>query len=519
MLIWRGITGRHWFLQESFVPRELELEFGSIAARILANRNVDAQYILRGFSLIVKVASDFNVEEAVEEIVRAIRKKERIVIFADGDVDGITGSVFLYSVLKAVGANVNVVLSSRKRGYGLNKELLRKLEGLGSVLITVDNGINSAKELSITKMKTIVIDHHNPPDNLPRAIVISSKLSKSEHIRGLSSAGMVFYVCKALLERLNSEIDLRIYLPLVALGTLADVMPLNALNRRFVVAGMKILNRCLELNVQKIGLIEMLRYMNVKKVGTRDLTYGVIPRLNAPGRLGMPELSFNLLLSKDVLRIKHLINKIENLNRFRKYLTREAFKSAISQVKEGNVIVARLPKDMGPVGGIVASKLASTFSKPAIVLHGEGELLKGSIRAPASIDAFGLIRSLSHSLEQFGGHRNAVGFFIAKKNLDSFLADVESAVSGLSKQYCPFDCELDMKNVSPEVFNQIKSLEPFGEGFPEPVFISKPAHNLKLYFESEVFKPHIFKKDIKVIYSLGESVNSFIVKDVVYGSI
>ncbi|MEN3033898.1 MAG: DHH family phosphoesterase [Aquificaceae bacterium] len=517
MLSFKGISKKTWVLGQNPVSRELELKFGPVAAKVLANRNVNAEYILEGFSLILRAGEVFKVEQAVEEIAKAVISKERIVIFADGDVDGITGCVLLYSVLKALGGRVSVVFSSRKRGYGLNLELLRKLEALGSVLITVDNGITSAKELSLTKMKTIVIDHHNPADSLPRAIVLSSKAYENEEVRGLSSAGMVFYLCRELIRRFNSELDLRSYLPLVALGTVADVMPLSAVNRRFVLAGIKILNKSLELNIQRVGIVEMIRFFGIEKVDMKELSYGIIPRLNAPGRLGRPDMSFRLLVSKDIFDIKNLLKKIENLNRYRKYLTRTALKSAISGLRDGNVLVAWIQKEMGPVGGIVASRLASIFAKPAVVLHEDGELLKGSFRAPG-IDIFSLVKGLSVYLERFGGHKSAVGFSIKRQNLEAFLDSIDSILGTFPQQEFIIDDELDMKMVSKEVFNQIKPLEPFGEGFPEPVFVSKPYFDLKLYFENDFHRRYIRSKDIKVIYSLGKSPGSFIVKDVVYGS-
>ena len=481
-----GLSGRQWVLLSSIVKPEERLValFGSFKAQLLANRNFDERALDVKLKDLLPPDSLPNVYGAVELTADAVKKGKRLVVFGDYDVDGITGTAILYHFLKRAGAKVLPVLPSRKKGYGLTPDLAKKLERYADLLITVDNGTTAVEELSSIKIPVVVLDHHNPKEDLPKALVVNPKLNHSapKELKEISSAGLAFYLIALLNRELSLDVDVREYLWLSCMGTISDVMPLNQLNRIIVYKGIQLLNYYLKGNGDAEGIRLLMKSSGIKdRVSSRDVAFSLAPKLNAPGRVSRPYISLKLLLEKDKEKAERLLSTIERLNEQRKTLTQKALERALVQAQhqlEDSVIIVRLEEWAGGVGGIVAGRLASLFSKPAIVFSVGKEKASASVRGVEGMDVYSTLESLSHLFIKWGGHTSAVGLTIRTRELDLFEKLAKQAFSEV-KIITPslyIDMPLSLEEITPSLVQELNSLEPYGEGFPEPLFLSEPVY-------------------------------------------
>ncbi|MFN4319484.1 MAG: single-stranded-DNA-specific exonuclease RecJ [Aquificaceae bacterium] len=482
----RGLSGKEWVLLSEVIKPDEDLirDFGFFIAQILANRKAVAQTL---DSKLKNLAPPFdipNIQEAVEIIKSFVLQGKRIVLFGDYDVDGITGTAILYDLLKKAGAKVLPVLPTRRKGYGLTPDLIYKLEGYADLLITIDNGTTAIEELSLTKMPTIVLDHHNPDERLPPALIVNPKLSSSKvsELKDISSSGLAFYVAALLRRELDLEVDVREYLHLACLGTVADVMPMNFINRIIVSNGIRLLNYILKGDFPAPGLRLLMERSGIRdKVSSRDIAFSLAPRLNAPGRLHSPYPSLRVLIEKREDKARYLADKIEKFNQERRYLSQVAFETALEQAKhqkEHSLIIVKLEEWAGGVAGIVAGRLANIFSKPAIVLSVGREHSTASVRGIEGMDIYSPLKKLSHFFIKWGGHSSAAGFTIRTDQILDFEreAKVVFAEVPISEGRLYIDMELPLERVGREIYQSLLELEPFGEGFPEPYFLSEPLN-------------------------------------------
>lgn len=509
----KGLSGREWILLSRVLkPHEDDIaKLGYIKAQLLANRGVNYEALDKRLKNLIPPFGIPNIQSAVELIRDHILKGKRIVIFGDYDVDGITGTAILFDILKQAGAKVLPILPSRKKGYGLTKDLVFKLNRYGDLLITIDNGTTAVEELSLATIPTIVFDHHNPGQNLPPSLIVNPKLDQSlpEDLKEISSAGLVFYVASLLKKVLSLDIDVRYYLHLACLGTLADVMPMNHTNRIIVSKGMHLLNYILWGGLPAPGIRELMEKVGIKEeITTRDITFSLVPRLNAPGRIAKPNLALKLLLEKEEKRAKLLVEKIEELNRLRKDLSQMALYNALDQAKnqlDHSIIVVKLEEWAGGVAGIVAGRLSSLFSKPAVVISVGKEYSTASIRGVEGMDIYTPLKKLSSLFIKWGGHSSAAGFTIKTEKIQEFekLAKVLFQEVPSTDKRLYIDMEIPLKEIHEEVGKALKELEPFGEGFPEPSFLSEPLElsivnyrDGRLHLKAGDF--HIFSWDISI---------------------
>jgi len=481
----RGLSGKEWVLLSEVVkPNEdLVRAFGPLKAQILANRNAVVQSL---DSKLKNLAPPFdipNIQEAVEIIKTFVLQGKSIALFGDYDVDGITGTAILYDLLKKAGAKVLPVLPTRRRGYGLTPDLIYKLKGYADLLITIDNGTTAVEELSLAKMPTIVLDHHNPGDRLPPALIVNPKLSspKVSELKEISSSGLAFYVAALLRKELELEVDVRDYLHLACLGTVADVMPMNSINRIIVSNGMKLLNYILKGGFEAPGIRLLMEKSGIREVTSKDIAFSLAPRLNAPGRVSTPYPSLKILLEKKEEKAKLLAEKIERFNQERRQLSQWAFEVSLEQAehqKEHSLIIVKLEERAGGVAGIVAGRLANFFSKPVIVLSVGKEYSTASVRGVEGMDIYTPLKKLSHFFIKWGGHSSAAGFTIRTDQIQDFEKEAKAVFVEvpISEGKLYVDMELPLEKVGQEIYRSLAELEPFGEGFPEPYFLSEPLN-------------------------------------------
>ena len=422
---------------------------------------------------------------AAERIARAIRAGERLVVFGDYDVDGTTSAVILSEVIAALGGEVRTLIADRFHGgYGLSAEALDRCfaEGPG-LLVTCDCGSSDHERIAKAAKKgidVIVVDHHLVPEEaLPAfAFLNPHRPECGFEYKGLCSAGLAFSLGAALRSELETPLDLRAWLDLVAIGTIADVAPLRGDNRRLVRAGLKTLG-----SPNTRPALEALRQAakipKSAQLTARDVAFRFSPRLNAPGRLGIADLTLRFLTATTSKEAWRLLQRVEAQNDERKALANLATEEARAQVLEvyGNtpgagVVVASEAWHRGIVG-IVAARLVDAFGVPAVVIAFDGEQGHGSVRSTGEVDVYGTLARCASSLSAWGGHRAAAGLSLPKGALDSFRALFLEATQGASFAE-PESAKIDVALGGPFRVPSVEDLQrlgPFGEGHPVPRFL------------------------------------------------
>lgn len=419
-----------------------------------------------------------DMQKAVDRIFSAVDQGEKIVVYGDYDVDGITATTIMVSALEVLGAEVDYYVPNRfKDGYGPNVEVYKNLAEQGmQLLITVDNGI-SGKAAIETLMQydvdVIVTDHHELPTELPSALAIVHP-QFPEHpypFTGLSGAGVAFKVASALLDAPADE-----WLDLAALGTVADVMPLTGENRTIVKLGLANLN---EMQRPGIAALLQLAKISVDKLDAKTIGFQIAPRLNAIGRMDDAKLGVQLLLAEAEKPALELAQTIDQANQERKKLVESIAEAALEQAQNqfysDSVLVLMGENWHEGVLGIVAARILEATGKPTIVLNQTGTIAKGSGRLLAAFDLFSAMDPHRDLYLSFGGHALAAGMTISvdqvptvRKMLNE--AAVEQAFDYQQKKVITLAGNINSRNFNSDFYEQLQLLGPFGEGNPEPVF-------------------------------------------------
>ncbi|WP_240475410.1 single-stranded-DNA-specific exonuclease RecJ [Vulgatibacter incomptus] len=433
-----------------------------------------------------------GIEPAVARIVRAIDAGERITAYGDYDVDGVTSTTLLVSFLRACGADVDFYVPHRlEEGYGLNLEAVAHLAERGTrLLVTLDCGVTAVAEVDEAirlGLEVVVVDHHTTPAELPRAAAILNPWQPgcTYPTRHLCAVGVTFLLCAALRRSLRArgrfaqrpEPNLKSYLDLVALGTIADVVPLTEANRLLVREGLEVLAR-----TKRPGLQALKRVAGVEPDGA--VTAGQVgfrlgPRINAAGRLDDAGKAVELLLCDDPARAERLARELDAANAERQAIERglvdEALVLAESQPGACGLVLAGDGWHPGVVG-IVASRVVSKLHRPAVVIGIDPEtgVGKGSGRSISAFDLYGALSRCSEHLERYGGHKHAAGVTVARESLEDFRRaferEAEAQLAGHDlTPVCRVDGTLRPSDVNETLCEALEALAPFGAGNPEPV--------------------------------------------------
>ena len=357
-----------------------------------------------------------DMQKSVDRIMEAIKTHEKIVIYGDYDVDGITSTYILYKTLKDLGANIGYDIPNRfVDGYGLTySKTYDMINEEIKLVITVDNGIKSVFEAKVLKdnnIDLIITDHHEQEGILPCAYSIIHTALSDYPFKPLAGVGVAFKLAQALIGD-----DALEYIDIVALGTIADMMPLIEENRAIVNLGLKKMKKS-----QNLGLSKLISFLGLKHPSVSDIQFKIAPRFNACGRMKSAKLAVELLLSADNTTALQHLKEIEDINNKRKKLTKMLYDEALSQLndKEPSIIIHSPVMHEG-VLGIIASRLANEYSKVCIVLKEEEFTYKGSIRSYGSVDIVFVLSELKDLLVRYGGHRNAAGLEFKKENFSEF---------------------------------------------------------------------------------------------------
>lgn len=511
---------------DSLLPLACQYNLSVPIVQTLLSRGYTTPELLQAFlfsSYEKDVASPVlmkDAQKAVDRILHAIEHKEKILIFGDYDVDGITSSSLMMICLKPLGADVNFYLPHRVRdGYGISTKIVqRAAENNYKLIITVDNGITAfepaqkARELGID---LIITDHHKPHEHVPEAyaIVNPNQIDCGYPFKVLAGVGVTFKVLSLLYEQKGLPLPTKAY-ELLLLGTIADVVPLTGENRFWVRHGLRYVNSYQSLSFK---VLKQNGKVTKERVSATDIGFSIAPQINALGRLEDPRQGVKFLIGTDVQEVQHVGSVLFELNRARKEIERSIFndvdvliKSKTINLDQENIIMAS--SDQWPPGviGLVASRLVGAYGRPTLLFHKTADgMIKGSCRSITGFNMFEALSASAELLTQFGGHPMAAGLSLPLENLPKLKENLESLIASKLtaddlKLKITIDAELKMSDITKKLMSDLEHLEPFGNENAVPSFyikdvvmVQKPqllkdAHVKCLVFADGVIKPVIF---------------------------
>ena len=484
----------------------------SLIKRLLLSRGIKNENEIQEFlnPLEMTLTSPYaftDMEKAVERLSKAIDSKETIVIYGDFDADGVTSTSVLYKTLVYLGANVHYFIPDReKEGHGFNTKALIELKNKVKphVIISVDCGISDVDAVNLINsfkfatdkgfagIDVIITDHHEAPDVLPNAYAIinpkapnalSAELSAKqiEYLTYLAGCGVAFKVAQALLTKYEKIEFIYNLLPFVAVGTVADVVPLLGENRYFVTKGLELISQGKHYGLQR--LLESAGYDITKGITSENIAFGVAPRINASGRLETVDSALKVLISENHQEIEIAIMTLNELNKTRQTLCKEIFEQADEMVKkEGNrnpaIILAHKDWHVGIVG-IVASQLVEKYYKPVFLMvhNEETNEYRCSARSIEGVPLYDVISANSELLDGFGGHKLAAGLYFSGEKTpfevvkNALNKTVKEYVSGKElKPFINIDLLLESQDITVDLVESLSKLEPYGASNPSPVF-------------------------------------------------
>ncbi len=425
----------------------------------------------------------------VDRVLKAKENNEKVMIYGDYDVDGVTSITVLYSFFKELGIDVSYYLPDRmEEGYGLNKEALKNIKEDGySLVVTVDCGISAIEELEYAKeinLEVCVTDHHECAEILPDAYaVVNPKREDSEYpFEMLAGVGVAFKVITAIAMKLGLDKESYLkYIDIVAVGTIADIVPLLDENRIITKVGIEKIKE-----TKNEGLKALIRVAGIKNIDSTSISFALAPRINASGRMADASVAVKLLLSESPIEANNLACLLDSQNKERQTVEKKILEEVIAKIEKEklyerkSLVVAGKGWHQGVIG-IVASKVAEKYTKPVILITYEDKLAKGSGRTPHGISLYDALEKCKDVLVQFGGHELAAGVTLEKEKIAEFRDRFETAILEAREEDLESVIDIDLEINKQDILNGItvinEKLLPFGQKNHEPVYLYR---NLKI---------------------------------------
>lgn len=427
-----------------------------------------------------------DMKAAADAVLEAVDNGEYICVYGDYDCDGITATTILYSYLECLGANVRYYINMRSDGYGLCEKGIRELADDGvQLIVTVDNGISAVSEVKLANelgMKVVVTDHHQPGENLPDALAVVDphRTDCTSLYKDLCGCAVALKLIAAM-DGGDYSAALEQFSDFAALATIADVVPLTGENRFIVENGLHYLR-----NTENLGLQALMKKANVKdRLSSVDVSFSIIPRINASGRFGSASDAVELFLTDDEQRAEELAEQLDRLNSERKAAEEQILASIEESISASpEILYDRVLVIYGEgwhhgVIGIVAARLVERFGKPVFLLSDDGDEARGSARSVEGFSIYEALAACEDHLTKFGGHVGAGGFSLLKENIGSF----KDAMQKFAAEHYPAPPVLTIRadkvilpnELTLDAISSLSSLEPFGEGSRQPIFLIRKA--------------------------------------------
>ena len=480
---------------EKIVERlQKEYNLTELLANCLVSRGITSSEQLRVF--LEPTRDDFHdpfempdMKKAIDRIIKAIDTNEKVIIYGDYDVDGITSTMVLKRFLGEHGLDVDYKIPNRlNEGYGLNKEAVKKIADDGySLIITVDCGISGLDEVEYANslgLEVIITDHHETKDTIPNCVaVIDCKRKDSKYpFKSLAGCGVVLKLIQAISQEKGYKPESYLkYLDIVCVGTISDIVPLVDENRLIAKLGLMLIKQ-----TRNPGLSFLINSTGFKEINSTAISFGLAPRINACGRMGFEEEAIKLFLTDNIEEAKNITIKLNDFNKQRQEIEKTIFEDAIKQIEENKmendpiIVVAGEGWHHGVIG-IVSSKITEVYYKPSILVCFDGEIAKGSGRSVPGFDLHNALCESDEFLLKYGGHEMAIGLTLERKNFEKFKEKIKEIASKANlEEFVPIlkiDKELEAKDISEENIRDLEKLEPFGESNKTPIFLYR---NLKI---------------------------------------
>ena len=504
----------------------------NLLATILSNKNISSENEIEKF--LNPTRNDFydpflmpDMKIAVDRILEAMSKKEKIIIYGDYDVDGITSITVLKQFLEDRGIEVGQYIPNRlNEGYGLNKKAIEEIvKQKYTLMITVDCGISGVEEVEYANslgIETIITDHHEQGEEIPNALaVVDAKRKDNKYpFNQLAGVGVVFKLIQALGICLGlEEKEYLKYLDLVCVGTISDIVPLVDENRVIAKLGLKLVQV-----TKNIGLKTLLDTVGYKKIDSITISFGVAPRINACGRMGFQNEALDLFLTKSEKEAKEISDRLNEYNRERQDTEKKIFSEALQKIekseKDKPCIILGSENWHHGVIGIVASKVTDMYFKPSILICFEDGIGKGSGRSVPGFDLHEALSKCDKYVEKFGGH--SIGITVTQDNFNKFKEEFEEYTknSDIDKivPIIYIDQEVTLKDINLKAAKELQLLEPFGEGNKMPLFLYKNLRIDSIRALSEGKHLKLTLKDDNYIidaigFNMGALANEYLIGD------
>jgi single-stranded-DNA-specific exonuclease len=475
-----------------------------ITAKVLANRNITtpaqaSDFFQPSLEILPSPMDLTGMAAATQRILAALKHQERILVFGDYDADGVTATALLVDFLTCAGASVYTHIPHRiEEGYGLQSKHINQLAAPQRIglIITVDCGSSSHEAVEAAKrfgIDVIITDHHNidaPPDAL--AVINPKQPGEPENLASLAGVGVAFYLAIGLRMilresgwwKLYREPNLITASDLVALGTIADMVPLTGVNRALVKSGLKQINKSVRPGIEALRAVCRIQQGSI---GSEDIAFRLAPRINAAGRIAHANVALDMLGSSTPQTAQELAEALDHLNQRRQSIEQQIFNQIVRRVESRGDLLDRktlLLADEGwhqGVLGIVASKLTALYHRPVILIAVHESVGKGSGRSVPELNLFSALVECRHLLEKFGGHRLAAGLTVQAENIRKLQAAFETAVDKLVPDHdaaprLEIDSEIRFSQIGPQLMDELEKLEPYGTDNPTPVFLARNIH-------------------------------------------
>ena len=462
-----------------------------------------------------------NMEVIVTKILEVKKRKQKIYIYGDYDVDGISGTSFLVRFFNEIGIDTKYYIPSREETeYGVSKKNIDFFNKKGAkLIITVDTGYNTIEDVRYAKslgIDVIVTDHHKTVKEKfdDEVLYLNPKLSKNYKFEYLSGAGVAFKLAQGICQALDMNMEIIYkYLDIVMIGTIADVVPMIDENRLIIKKGLKIIK-----NSKVKGLSYLLNYLrlNKKKLTTTDVSYYISPLINSLGRVGVSKMGADFFVKDDEFDLYNIIEEMKEQNKNRRSLEKIIYDDAMKKIEKLNQTIAELPLIIlsssrwhAGVIGVVSSRLSLKFNVPVILIAFDGDEGKASCRSVGNISIFNYLTEIKDLLVRYGGHDLAAGFVIKRENLGrvrEFLLNkissnnIENETTKIKRTNKTHDYELDLTKIDTKVFEFMEKMAPFGISNPHPLFYDNDIQlkDIKRFgVDSRHFNGYVYKNNIK----------------------
>ncbi|MCI6152782.1 single-stranded-DNA-specific exonuclease RecJ [Fusobacterium perfoetens] len=493
MMIWKLSEVSDSIIEE----KSKEWKTSKILTKLLLNKKISEKnevekFIDSSMSLLRNPFDFEKMEEAVEKIIEKKNRNEKVYIYGDYDVDGISAASFLVRVFREVGIDTGYYIPSRmEETYGFDKktaDYMRKRDG--RLVITVDTGANSIEDIRYAKsigIDIIVTDHHKSVKDKfdEEYIMINPKLSENYKFKYLSGAGVALKLAQALLIKLGKSEDILYkYLDIVMIGTVADVVPMIDENRIIISNGLRILK-----NTKVKGLIYLLKYLKFqnKNITTTDVSYFISPLINSLGRIGVSKVGADFFIEEDEFKIYNIIEEMKKMNKIRRKLEKKIYDEAIEFLKQKsdykNLKYIFLTSEEWHPGviGVVSSRLSIKYRLPVILIATGNGVGKASCRSVAGINIFNIFTKIKEKLVRYGGHDLAAGFIARTEDLpeieEMFSKEIEKIDKEKEEKIIEVDMKLSVTSIDEELIQDMKKLSPYGLENLQPLFLDE---NIKI---------------------------------------